>query len=221
MRRSGTDIQASLQELAGRTRALDGKRLVVGVQKEAGKNRFGETLSASDDLMMIAHVQEYGQHITPKHSKYLSVPIHAEAMGKSPRNFDGFFFTSRNGNLIFARKNDATPSGMEPLFAMVDSVTIPARPFVAKGYAKVRHGVLESADWRNDVAAYMRGEATLEVLIDTLGKRLAEVTADAMVTVTPASSSAYKNRKADAGGSPQTLVYTGELRRHITYRGEG
>lgn len=67
--RTGSPFTKLFQQL----QELDGARLSVGVQNEAGENFHGETVSSGDDLLTIAAVHEYGCDIqvTPKMRAWL------------------------------------------------------------------------------------------------------------------------------------------------------
>lgn len=77
-----------------------------------------------------AAIHEYGGRITPTRGQYLAIPL-AAALTRAgvtrdePRSYsDAFFITSRSGTLLLVRR---AGGGIEPLFAMKRSVTIPAR----------------------------------------------------------------------------------------------
>lgn len=77
--------------------------------------------------------------IRPREKKYLSIPIHRDAAGKSPREFTGLFIiTSKKGNKLFVRRNaDKT---ITPLFALKTMVVLPEDEGLlptAKDYALV------------------------------------------------------------------------------------
>ena len=92
-----------------------------------------------------AAIQNYGGTITPKNSTYLTIPLDAAltpagVMRWSAREiisspgqggYTGTFF--RNG-VLFGK----TAGGIEPLFALKTSVTIPARPYMEPGLESVR-----------------------------------------------------------------------------------
>lgn len=82
-----------------------------------------------------ANLQEYGGTITPKNGRYLALPI-GKALGprgipkkRGPREYpDGFFFTSKRGNLLFGvRVGKGKRKKIEPLYWLRESVKIPPR----------------------------------------------------------------------------------------------
>ena len=93
-------------------------------------NRYG---GKYDPPYAITH--ELGMTIRPTNGRYLAIPLRglrgntaAAKFSMSPRNYpNGFFFTSRKGNLIFAVK-DGKKGRLIPLFVMKTSVKIPRRP---------------------------------------------------------------------------------------------
>lgn len=82
-----------------------------------------------------ANLQEYGGTITPKNGRYLALPI-GKALDRrgipkkrGPREYpDGFFFTSKRGNLLFGiRVGKGKKKEIQPLYLLRDSVKIPPR----------------------------------------------------------------------------------------------
>lgn len=82
-----------------------------------------------------ANLQEYGGEIKPRNGKYLALPI-GKALGprgiprkKGPREYpDGFFFTSKRGNLLFGvRSGRGKRKRIEPLYLLRTSVYVPPR----------------------------------------------------------------------------------------------
>lgn len=62
--------------------------------------------------------------LTPKNSKYLTLPISAEAYGRRAGEFEDLFpITSKKGNLLLVRK--AEGGGIEPMYFLTTSVDIP------------------------------------------------------------------------------------------------
>lgn len=78
-----------------------------------------------------APVHEFGAIIRPVRRKWLAIPVSRTPAGaarfRSPTTVkDGFFFTSRAGNLMFGRRRGKR-GGIEPLFVLKKRVRVPAR----------------------------------------------------------------------------------------------
>lgn len=83
-----------------------------------------------------AAIHQAGGRITPKRAAKLWIPLTPEARKMGPRRF-----MSRNpGAFILKGKSVATrtASGLKFHFALVDSVTIPARPYLGIGPVQAR-----------------------------------------------------------------------------------
>lgn len=79
-----------------------------------------------------AAIHQFGGTITPKNSKYLTIPIHPDAKNHFAGQFpDLFFFMSRSGNAFLARTKLAGSKkdigSMQLMFLLKKSVTIPKR----------------------------------------------------------------------------------------------
>lgn len=87
------------------------------------------------NIVTIARVHEYGMVITPKHSKYLTIPVIPEAKNKRASDFgDTLFFHKTDNGGILAR--DKGNGQIETVFVLVKSVTIPERSFLRTGFDK-------------------------------------------------------------------------------------
>lgn len=120
------------------------------LKKSIGYSVTGETLGTLELRvfsagMKYANIQEYGGVVRPKNAKYLALPI-GNALGprgvarkSGPRAYpDGFFFTSKKGNLIFAVKTGSKKKRrIEPLYLLRKSVTIPPRFGFRKTWTKL------------------------------------------------------------------------------------
>ena len=88
-----------------------------------------------------AGVQEHGGTILPKKGKYLTIPLGAAktAAGvsrKGARDYpDLFFIMSKAGKPLLVRKSG---DGIEPMFLLVTSSRVPARPYLAPGIEAAR-----------------------------------------------------------------------------------
>lgn len=110
------------------------------LKKSIGYRTSGSTLgdlsiSVFSSGLAYSNLQEYGGTITPKKGKYLAIPLRPAlaANGVSrrggPRAYpDGFFFTSKKGNLLFGiTKGKGKNAQIVPLFLLKDRVTVPPR----------------------------------------------------------------------------------------------
>ena len=117
-------LRPELDDIKKRLTELNGKKIHVGIQSKAGSF-----------ILMIANVHEYGAVIRAKKSKHLAIPIAAEAVEKSPRDFKGLFFIkSKAGHLFGVTKKNKRE--LIFLFLLLPSVTIPERSFIRASFDK-------------------------------------------------------------------------------------
>lgn len=217
MRKKGTDIQNELYKLSEKGKKLSEHQVIVGIQDQPGKNVHGATVSASSEVLMVAHVQEFGQAIGAKGGKKLAIPISGKSIGKSPGDFgDLFVLPRKNKGTLLARKAN-NQYGFEPLFVLKDSVTIPARPFISKGFQEIKSGK-QGEVFKAAVNTYLNDKISLDDLVEQVGERCVEITVGRLQAAKPKISSKYASNKQEAGYSPQTLTMTGAMQNHITYR---
>ena len=164
------EIERIQKELA----RLKGITIRVGVQNGSGKDAEGNSKDTSADILTIAGVHEFGATITAKKVRNLAIPIHKDAVGKSPRDFDGLFFIRSKAGYLYgcisekykgesgssASPRKAKPNNKKPksnkdekdereddityLFILFPSVQIPERSFIRAGY-DANKGNLEEA----------------------------------------------------------------------------
>lgn len=128
----GVTIKRSnnIPRLTAALQKLNKKEIKVGIFGDEGQAAGGDI-----DLVTLARVHEYGMTITPKTGKYLTIPSHPSAKGKSARDFsDLFFIPTSNGNGLLARNKGK--DSFEVIFVLVRSVTIPERSFLRTGFDK-------------------------------------------------------------------------------------
>ena len=141
---------------------LKGITIRVGIQNGGGKGAGGKYQDTPADILTIAGVHEFGATITAKKVSNLAIPIHKDAIGKSPRDFDGLFFIRSKAGYLYGciskdrhgtqrpsgRPKKAKPKTDKPkknqkdereedityLFILFPSVQIPERSFIRAGY---------------------------------------------------------------------------------------
>lgn len=219
----GLDLSKTLSDLAQRCKDVDGAKIVAGVQQESGENRRGTTMAADDTMMKIAHIHEYGGTIKAK-GKYLAIPMSKKAYNKSPRDFPkGFFLDPKKGDYLFyciqtgekfRDENGKLQQGLDFLFYLTPSVNMPPRPYIAPG----REQFKKKKGGEHRVMQYLEGKVSKEDMFKALGQIAIESISDQMGENGPALSPTYAKLKGELGGSERTLILTGALRDHITYR---
>lgn len=96
-----------------------------------------EVNKAEKKVLVIANteyaaMQEFGGDIRPSNAKALTVPIHKDAKGKRASDFtDLVLIKSKKGKSLLVKiigkgKNQK----IQPMFVLVNKVTIPARPYL-------------------------------------------------------------------------------------------
>ena len=152
------EIERIRKELA----RLKGITIRVGIQNGGGKDAGGKNQDTPADILTIAGVHEFGATTTAKKVSNLAIPIHKDAIGKSPRDFDGLFFIRSKAGYLYGciskdrhgtqrpsgRPKKAKPKTDKPkknqkdereedityLFILFPSVQIPERSFIRAGY---------------------------------------------------------------------------------------
>ena len=158
-RRAKQIITTAAVELESETQANQRK---AGLHRRTGslfnrtsaRAKFGlSTLESEIELTVdvpYARVHEYGATITPKRSRYLTIPLDAAKTGagvmRAPARAwpNTHVRRSRSGKLIIFGAQG------QPLFLLVNRVTIPARPYVAPAIVKIRKSL------RADLAGMLR-----------------------------------------------------------------
>ncbi len=99
-----------------------------------------------------AHIQEEGGTIRPVHAQHLAIPLDAARTAKGVARMGAREFISNPESLGFERafvnrKGTAIMGARggvaEPVYALKDSVTLPARPYVSTGVGDRRDWILE------------------------------------------------------------------------------
>lgn len=170
--------------------------------------------SADGELLKIAAVHEFGATIHPKNAKNLAVPLSPKAKGHSPREFDDLWVYDSGEDRFLVR--DKGKTGMEFLYLLLPSVTIPERSFIRAGYDGNKDLLAKACE--NAVRRVIMGELTAEQACHNIGTAAAAMVKKYMRTVQPAKSSITL---ASAPGKTTPLVQTGRLRDSITYEVSG
>ena len=105
----------------------------------------GVLRGAEGNALEYAALHEYGGTITPKNGQYLAIPLGAaktkRGVGRGgPRDYgdDLIVIRSKRGNLLLVRRPMGKAVGIEPLFVLVKSVKIKARPSLRPAVNRVR-----------------------------------------------------------------------------------
>lgn len=102
----------------------------IGIEVvEVTKDRVAVAIGTN---LVYAAIHEFGGEIRPRNGKFLSIPLTDEARGApggSPRNFPRDLSPRVNGN-----KGVLVDEGGVAQYALVTSVTIPARPYLRPAF---------------------------------------------------------------------------------------
>lgn len=188
---------------------LDKKEIQVGV--------FGNDSNVDHEninIVTLARVHEYGMTITPKHAKYLTVPVHPAAKGKRAGDFPDLVFIPNKakdgGRLVRKRGND-----METIFVCVESVTIPERSFIRSGFDKNVDKITTKIETLLD--GVISFGINPDVFLDMIGLEFAGLIQKELKKLkSPANAPATKRVK----GSSNPLIDTGRLVGAISHKVE-
>lgn len=104
-------------------------------KKEIKVGIFGEDnyeYGNNAELVTIAGVHEFGTTIVPKKAQFLTIPLVPEAKNKRASDLpDLKVIGLEDGSGVLARVNG---DKIEPVFALLKSVTIPERSFIRTGF---------------------------------------------------------------------------------------
>ncbi len=186
-----------LPEMAANAERLNGKTVKVGV--------------FDSNHAWLAGIHEYGCTITAKRSKYLTVPIHPDAVGKKAGSFsDLFVFTAASGEKFLAKGEG---NSLEFYYWLTASVKIPERSFLRAGHDKYADEVLKKVEMA--LGQVISGEMSEQQFYDMAGRMLAtKIKKYARDLKTPPNS----NATILAKGSSNPLVDTGEMIESISWR---
>lgn len=160
-----------------------------------------------DYLEMIAMVNEYGAHIKPKNSQWLTIPTKL-AGKRSAREIEGLFIP--HGKHFLAKTN--VNGGLDIYFWLKKSVDVPERSYFRATFDK--HWRSNWADQvQFDGSKMLVGEMTAKELYEDLGRVMTKDVQKAIATASPKNSPATVARK----GRNNPLIDTGGLYRAISW----
>lgn len=204
------DDNENLLDLERELEELDHYAIEIGV--------FG-----SDDSFyaMIANVHEFGMTIKPKNGKNLAIPVHKNAVGKSPGDFGDELkpmFSKLDGETdVYGLGVEKSPGSneLEMYFLLKKSVNIPERSIVRSTFDE------KNDEWMDFLERQIEKLCELEIDAKTVFKRLGErIASDIKKKITDIrtphlSKLTIANRK---NGGTNPLIDTGELKRHVTWK---
>lgn len=163
--------------------------------------------------MALASIHEYGCIIKAKKAKYLTVPIHPAAVGKSARSFPDLFFLKAASGEKFLVKGEG--NDLEFYYWLTPSVKIPERSFLRAGHDKYSDEVLKKVEML--ISQVLSGKMSEKEFLDMAGRMLStKIKTYARDLSSPPNSSATTLAK----GSSNPLVDTGDMIESITWRVE-
>lgn len=108
--------------------------------------RGGALVTAVGSSLIYAKIQEEGGTVVPRNKKFLAVPLTPAAAKARPLDFhDTYLIPSKSGFVIRQAGSD------ENLYALVKSVKIPARPYVAPAQRDTQAKVLKLVGGRVEI----------------------------------------------------------------------
>lgn len=119
------------------------------------------------NIAAIAAVHEYGATIKPKKGKYLAVPAHPAAKGKSPREWSDLHFKPNKKGGGTLSQADGTV-----MYILVKQVKIPERAFMRKTFASAAAINKVNRIAKDAVARILTGKGTARNAADACGASL-------------------------------------------------
>lgn len=179
--------------------ALNGKKVNVGCIR--------------GDSQWLAAIHEYGCNIKPKNAKFLTVPVHPDAVGKKAKEIsDLFVFTAKSGEKFLAKSEG---KNLVLYYWLTESVKIPERSFLRAGHDAYIDDVMNKSD--KLIGQVVNGKMSEEELLNHIGKILAsKIKTYARDLADPPNSSITTNNK----GSSNPLVKTGNMIEGISFEVE-
>lgn len=145
--------------------------LIKGLEYiESSTITVGLVGSVDSDLLVIAGAHEFGAVIRPKNSKWLTIPLHPELKGKSPRSIPGLkFIPPRKGKSAFLAKVEG--GKLEPFFILTKKVVIPERSWLRGTFdlQSFQDAVME--EFEKGISDFLNGELEAEQVLHRVGLR--------------------------------------------------
>lgn len=203
-------VTPELERIKKELETLDRLHIKVGIQGDE-----------DSDLLMIAHVHEYGATITAKRAKNLAIPIHKSSYGKSPRDFEGLFFIESKDGYLFGvtakkgRKNLENENNLNFLFLLLPSVTIPERSFIRAGYDNNVEKLAEVV--KSQVHEIIFNGKTAQQAAEYVGGKAVDFIKEYITNASNFKPKGDIQKKAAPSWAESPLVVTGRLRNSITF----
>lgn len=145
--------------------------LIQGLEYiESATITVGLVGSVDSELLVIAGAHEFGAVIRPKNSKWLTIPLHPELKGKSPRSIPGLkFIPPRKGKSAFLAKVEG--GKLEPMFILTRKVVIPERSWLRGTFdlQSFQNAVME--EFETGISDFLNGAIEAEPVLHRVGLR--------------------------------------------------
>ena len=236
------DVSKEIERIRKELNRMKNITIRVGIQNGGGRGVDGKKEDTPADILTIAGVHEFGATITAKRVSNLAIPIHKDAIGKSPRDFEGLFFLRSKAGYLYGcisknrrgtqgqsgRPRKAKPKTEKPkknqkddreedvtyLFILFPSVQIPERSFIRAGYDANKDN-LEAACQKAISGILLEGWDALTAA-DHIG-----MTAVGCIQTYMNTPGNFKEKggitKETSNWPNSPLIETGRLRNSITY----
>lgn len=203
-------------------RVTDTNRIpdLIGIIHRINRMRIEVGVFGSDNsfMAMIATVHEFGLVIKPK-GKYLAIPAHKNAEGKSPRDFGNqlSFRKTRNGGVLVkesqGRGKNRSGAKSEIYFFLVRQVKIPERSFIRSTFDE------EQTKWTRYVSQLLGkvfvGDITPNEMFERIGQRMVRDIQKKIRSIhSPAESPMTMRTKKVSN----PLIDSGRMRQSVTYK---
>ena len=172
-------------------------------------------LSDSDELtLQKANAHEFGAHIVPKNSKYLTIPLGKEYASQNARNVSGLsVYKSKNGNLFLVKNK--WKENMEFCYFLANSIDIPERSFIRAGFDKNKNEIEDMVE--QAIAETIEGQIDMETFYEKVGIYCVGKIQEYLIDLDspPLSPLTLANRQ-NGGSNP--LVDTHQMNEQISYK---
>lgn len=180
----------------------------------SAKGRSVEVGCIKGDHAWLAGIHEYGCNITAKNGKYLTVPVHPEAVGKSAQSFsDLFVINTKKGNKFLARKSGRKGQDITLMYWLTESVKIPERSFLRNGHDEHIDEIIKKAEM--EIGLVIEGKMSNQKYLDEIGEMLSTKIKDYATKLSDPPNSSIT---AETKGSSNPLKDTGSMIEGISWR---